>query len=215
LNSVRDSAGDLLFFARYTLFHVDKPKSTFRIAPLAGVFIPTGDNALRGQQGLLPEALQRGSGTVDPYFGVTMGYNNPRWGAAADTTYRRNPISNQGVSPGSELRSDAQFELSVYPFHMPEEGLPKQLWLSIESNYVQDDGSYVNGIRLGNSSGKVLKQDLILEWATLHYEIGVGAQLPVMQDLQGAGRIKERSAAFVFLEYYLAAPHWRHGRGRS
>lgn len=207
--------GDLLFFARYTLFHVDKPKSTFRIAPLVGAFIPTGDNALRGQQGLLPQVLQTGSGTVDPYFGVTMGYNNSRWGMAADTTYRSNAATNQGISPGSELRSDAQFELRVIPLHLPEEGNPKVLWLSIESNYVQDFRSDVNGIPAANSGGKSLKQDAVLEWTTLHWQLGVGAQLPIMQDLPGVGRIKERSGAFVFFEYYLAAPQWRHGKGRS
>jgi hypothetical protein len=207
--------GDTLFFARYTLFRIDKPKSTFRIAPLAGAFIPTGNNALRGEQGLLPQALQTGSGTVDPYFGVTTGYNNPRWGMAADTTYRRNATTNQGISPGSELRSDAQFELRVIPLHLPEEGNPKVLWLSIEANYVQDLRSDVNGVPVASSGGKSLKQDVILEWTTLHWQLGVGGQVPVMQDLPGVGRIREHSGAFVFFEYYLAAPQRRHGRGRS
>src|SRR5579872_1331450 len=30
--------GDMATYARYTLFKIDKPKSTFRIAPLAGAF---------------------------------------------------------------------------------------------------------------------------------------------------------------------------------
>jgi hypothetical protein len=213
LNS--SGVGDTLFFARYTLFKIDKPKSTFRIAPLAGAFFPTGNNALRSEQGLLPQALQTGSGTVDPYFGVTMGYNNSRWGMAADTTYRRNATSDQGISPGSELRSDAQFELRVIPLHLPEEGNPKVLWLSIESNYVQDLRSDVNGIPAASSGGKSLNQDVTLEWTTLHWQLGVGAQVPVMQDLPGVGRIREHSGAFVFFEYYLAAPQRRHGRRRS
>jgi hypothetical protein len=69
---------DTVSYARYTLFKIDKPKSTFRIAPLAGAFLPTGDNALRGPVGLLPKALQTGSGTFDPYVGITMGYNTIR-----------------------------------------------------------------------------------------------------------------------------------------
>lgn len=198
--------GDTLFFARYTLFKIDKPKSTFRIAPLAGAFIPTGNNALRGGQGLLPQALQTGSGTVDPYFGVTTAYNNPRWGMAGDTTYRHNATTDQGISLGSELRSDAQFELRVIPLHLPEEGNPKVLWLSIESNYVQDFRSDVNGIPAASSGGKYLKQDAIFEWTALHWQLGLGAQVPVAQDLPGVGRIKERSGAFVFFVYYLAAP---------
>lgn len=208
-------AGDLLFFARYTLLRIDKPKSTLRIAPLAGAFFPTGDNSLHGKQGLLPGSLQTGSGTIGPYMGVTMGYNNPRWGLAADTTYRHNPMTNQGVSPGSELRSDAQFELRLLPMHLPEQGNPKVLWLSVETNYVQDVRSGVNGVPVASSGGKFLKQDVTLEWTTLHWQLGVGGQLPLMQDLPGVGRIKEHSGAFVFFEYYLAAPQWRHPRGRS
>ena len=201
--------GDLLSFARYTLFKIDKPKSTFRIAPLAGAFFPSGNNALRSTQGLLPKLLQTGSGSYDPYFGVTMGYNNSLWGTAWDTTYRRNPLTNQGVSPGDELRSDVQFEIRIYPLRLPEEGLPKLLVLSIESNYVQDAKDRINSISATDSGGKILKQDAILEWTTLHWQLGVGAQLPLMQDLAGMGRTKQRSGLLVYFEYYLAAPHHR------
>lgn len=206
---VKDSAGglgDFQFFARYTIFQIDQPDSTLRIAPLAGAFLPTGENDLHNQQGVMPGSLQTGSGTVDPYLGVTFGYNNADWGLAADTTYRDNTATSQGVSPGNELRADAQFEYRLFPLELPEEGLPSELVLSIESNYVQDDGAYVNGIPSANSGGRVFKQDAILEWATLHWQLGLGAQLPVMQDLAGTGRIKERSAIFAFFEYYLAGP---------
>ena len=208
LNSL--GSGDLLFFARYTLFKIDKPKSTFRIAPLVGGFMPTGSNTLTSNQALLPKALQTGSGSYDPYVGVTMGYNNSLWGMAWDTTYRKNPVAAQGISPGDELRSDAQVEIRVLPVHLPEEGLPKLLVLSVESNYVQDSRDRVNDIFAVDSGGKILKQDVTLEWTTLRWQLGVGGQVPIMQDLPGVGRMKERSAAFVYLEYYLAAPHWRH-----
>jgi hypothetical protein len=61
-------SGDTLGFVRYTLFRIDKPLSTLRIAPLAGISIPTGDNSLKGPQGLLPGSLQTGSGTLDPHL---------------------------------------------------------------------------------------------------------------------------------------------------
>ena len=149
--------GDMVSYARYTLFKIDKPKSTFRIAPLAGAFIPTGENSLHGPQGLLPKALQTGSGTLDPYFGVTMGYNNVRWGMALDSTYRTNPVTRYGISPGDQYRGDAQFEYKLYPFHMPEEGLPKLLLLSVESNYVHDGKDHLNGVVPANSGGRSSK----------------------------------------------------------
>jgi len=207
--------GDLSAYARFTLFKIDKPKSTLRIAPLAGAFIPSGSNTLSGPQGLLPAALQTGSGTFDPYLGVTMGYNTVNWGMALDSTYRANPATNRGISPGSEYRADAQVEFKLLPWRLPDEGLPKILVLSLESNYVHDSRALVKGASTINSGGDVLKQDAILELATLHWQAGAGAQIPVMQELPGSGRVKQRAGLFVFFEYYLAAPSWRHRRGRS
>ena len=207
--------GDLVSYGRFTLFKIDKPKSTLRIAPLAGAFIPTGDNSLQGPHGLLPKILQTGSGTLDPYFGVTMGYNTVTWGMALDSTYRENPATDRGISPGDQYRADAQFEYKLLPWRMPEEGLPKLLVLSLESNYAHDRRDRVNGALSTNSGGDTLKQDAILEISTLHWQVGVGAQVPVMQDLAGTNRIRQRSGFFLFFEYYLAAPNWRHGRGKS
>jgi hypothetical protein len=205
--------GDTVAYARYTLLAIDKPKSTFRIAPLAGAFVPTGSNSLSGSGGLLPGSLQTGSGTLDPYFGVAMGYNTVHWGMAMDSTYREDPAAALGISPGSEYRADAQVEFALYPIHLPEEGLPKVLVLSIESNYVHDARDRVNGALSPGSGGDMLKQDAVLELAALHYQVGAGAQIPVMQNLNGPAGVKERMGFFVFFEYYLAAPG-HHGRMR-
>ena len=215
INLSSGGMGDLSTYARFTLFKIDKPDSTFRIAPLGGAFIPTGDNSLPGPQGLLPSMLQTGSGTLDPYFGITLGYNTTRWGGAADSTFRVNPETVRGISPGDEYRADAQVEFRLLPWRLPEEGLPKLLVLSIESNYVHDARARTNGVLSTGSGGDVFKQDAILEFTTLHWQLGFGAQVPLMQDLAGVGRLKERAGAFLFFEYYLAAPNWRHLRRKS
>ena len=208
-------AGDMATYARVTVFKVDKPKSTFRIASIGGAFLPVGGNDLRGPQGLLPKALQTGSGTFDPYFGVTMGYNTVRWGMAMDSTYRKNFVSDTGISPGSQFRSDGQVEYKILPIHMPEEGLPWLLIISFESNYVHDEKDRVNGVSSANSGGNILRQDAVFEISTLHWQIGMGAQVPVMQDLAGTARMKQRSGLFLFFEYYLAAPNWRGSRAHK
>lgn len=198
---VRSSSGgsnDTLFYVRYTLYKRDKPKSTFRIAPLAGAFLPSGDNNLRLPSALLPKALQTGSGTVDPYFGLATGFNNLRIGMAADSTYRYNPVTNTGLSPGSQFRADAQFEVKLYPVNMPKEGLPKLVVFSVESNYVQDSKDHVRRVVSLNSGGRIVRQDAVLELSTLHWQIGLGAQLPIMQDLPGPTKMKQRSTFFCF-----------------
>jgi hypothetical protein len=176
--------------------------------------MPAGSNSLQGPQGLLPGSLQTGSGTVDPYYGVTMGYNTSHWGMALDTTNRNNPVAAQGISPGGQFRADAQFQLEFYPPKgLPDEGLPAGVDLSFESNYVQDGKGRSNGVASESTGGKLLKQDLFLELFTLHWQVGAGVQVPILRDLNGSGQIKQRIGFSVFFEYYLAAPNWRHKGG--
>jgi len=202
-------AGDLGIYPRYTLFRIDKPKSTFRIAALAGAFLPSGSNSLIGQQGLLPKSLQTGAGTVDPYAGATVSYAAVRWAAAVDSTYRLNPLSTTGISPASQFRSDAQIEYTFLPVHEPEEGLPRLWIVSFEWNYQHDAKDHVNGMVAADSGGSVLRQDVLLEHSTLHWQIGFGAQYALLQDLPGTERAKQRGGLLLYFEYYLAAPRWR------
>lgn len=205
-------SGDTLLFARYTLYKKDKPVSTFRIAPLAGADLPSGNNTLHANGQLLPGILQTGSGTVDPYVGVTTGYNCSEWGWAADATYRYNPVAGVGIGPGSEFRADGQIERRLIPVRLPEEGLPSVLVATLETNYSQDSNAHLNGALVPFSASRILKEDLFFEWSTLHWQIGIGAQIPIVQRFDAPGRIKERVGAFLFYEYYLAAPDWRHRR---
>lgn len=203
-------AGDLLFFIRDTLYKVDKPRSTFRIAPLAGLYLPTGNNQARSGGALVPGKLQSGSGTVDPYAGLTSGYNSLHHGAALDATWRYNPATNSGYSPGSQFRADGQVEATLWPLHFPDEGLPKMLVLSLETNYLNSGDAHLDGARTP-SSAKTFDEDAILELATLHWEIGGGVQFPVLDT--STSLIREHLGSYFFFEYYLATPNWRHRKG--
>ncbi len=200
------SAGwaDSSVFARYTLISVDKPGSTLRIAPLAGLYIPTGSNTLRDSTGLLPGFLQTGSGSVDPYGGLALGWNNAVCGFAADSTFRHNPIGRTGVSPGDQFRADGQGEVRLHPLKLPEYGLPHELWLSIEENYQHNSLTHSEGIVSSGSGGSSFYQDAILEYATLHYEVGAGVQIPVMQNLNSPSAEREKREVLVFTEYYFS-----------
>ena len=203
-------ARDVALFARYTALKVDRPQATFRITPLGGAFFPAGENTFRAQGAYLPGALQTGSGTVDPYFGIAVSYNSDAFGVAADATYRLNPVARAGISPGSELRSDAQVETRLYPRNLPEEGMPGLLDVSLEANYTQDAASNIDGVPAPFSSGRTLKQDLVLEYSTLRWQIGIGGRWPLMQSFDSPSALRERFSAFVFYEYYFAMPHRRH-----
>ncbi len=201
-------AGNTVVFIRNTLFKIDKPRSTFRIAPLAGASLPTGQNRYTVNGMLAPGALQSGSGAVDPYAGVTSGYNNSLFGAAWDATYLDNRAASTGYTPGSQFDVDGEMEIRVFPFHLPEEGLPRNLALSIEGNYQDQGTSHVNGRPTVASANKTYKQDAIFEWATLHWEIGAGEQISVMQDFETPHPIAQHSRTYLFFEYYVSMPSW-------
>jgi hypothetical protein len=206
-------AGDMLLFIRNTLFKIDRPRSTFRIAPLVGASLPTGANQYTVNGQLAPGQLQAGSGTVDPYAGITMVCDDAVFGAAYDATYRHNPAAASGYTPGDRFNTDGQIEFRLLPLHLPEEGLPDELWLSIESNYQEEGTSHSNGISNPGTANKTLRQDAVFEWATLHWEVGAGQRFTVMQNFETPHPVAERTRTFLFFEYYLSMPNWRH-RGK-
>lgn len=55
--------GDSRLFGRYTLYAEDFKGGTFRIAPFAGIKIPTGDNSASDSFGKLPMSVQTGTGS--------------------------------------------------------------------------------------------------------------------------------------------------------
>ena len=201
--------GDTGLYGRYTLFKKDQPNSTFRITPLAGAFIPTGNHSFTFEQKLQGKSLQTGSGTVDPYGGIAVGFSSKRWSANGDATYRLNPVTSTDFTSGSELRLDGQWELKVKPIKVPEEGLPHQMNLSLESNYYKNRRDHLNGTLSANSGGQVFRESALLQFSSLRWQVGGGIQVPLMQDLNGTGRVKQKVGYLLFFEYYLAAPVWK------
>jgi hypothetical protein len=203
---LNSGSGDTGFYARYTLFKIDKPDSSFRITPLAGVFLPTGGNTFTFQGKLQSKSLQFGSGTVDPYVGIATGFSAKRWTTNFDATYRLNPLTSNNFSAGSELRLDGQAELKIWPITMPGEGLPHLVNLSLESNYYLNRKDHLNGVLSANSGGQIFRESALLQLSSLRWQVGGGIQIPLMQDLNGTGRVTQKVGYLVFFEYYLAAP---------
>lgn len=206
--STSSGLNDTLLFARYTLYKRDWPKGTLRLAPLAGAYVPTGNNTLANSNGLLAGPLQTGTGTVDPYVGLTFGANTARYGAAWDLTYRWNPFSAHGVSPGDIVRADGEVERRLLPVHLPNEGLPKELWFVLETNLIETMSGKLDGRPDPNSGGFTWNGAATLQLPTLRWEIGAGVLLPILQRFNGAGGIPEGKGLITFFEYYLAAPSW-------
>ncbi len=200
--------GDTLLFGRYTLIDVDTALTTFRIAPVLGAYLPTGFYNKSDHLGTLPGGLQSGSGSVDPFVGLTESYYTKYHGISWDATYRYTPPASHGFALGDEARTDIQYEHLLDPWTIRSELPAREIWFTIESNLIWDQRSRVAG-HTDNSSGCLSwLVDAGPEWATLDWEVGAVAEVPLIQHLYGR-QVTEDVGVIAFFEYYFAMPSWR------
>lgn len=192
--------GDTLVFLRYTLIKHDKMHSTLRVTPLAGVYIPSGNNRLRSQNGLLPEQLQTGGGSWAPYVGLAMGTFHYGNGYSGDITYRYNPVNGSGITPGNQLRADWQEQWRFYPFRL-HEGFPHFGLVSVEENFVHNGQSHLSGAPVAKSTGFYYTQDIVPEYQSMNYLIGFGLRIPVVQDYTSPTAVRQRRGLLLMFEY--------------
>lgn len=200
--------GDTLLFGRYTLIDVDHPASTFRIAPVLGAYLPSGCYNKSDHLGRLPGELQSGSGSVDPFVGLTESYYTKYHGISWDATYRHNPSASHGFALGDEARTDIQYEHLLDPWVIRSELPAHEIWFTIESNLIWDQKSRVASQTDNSSGGLSWLVDAGPEWATLNWEVGAVAEVPIIQHLYGQHRLSEDVGVIAFFEYYLAMPSW-------
>lgn len=79
--------GDAILFGRYTVLRDDAPGRTFRVAPFVGLELPTDDDERDGF-GRLPQPLQLGSGSWDPFFGVVGTWQTLDYQIDAQASYQ-------------------------------------------------------------------------------------------------------------------------------
>jgi len=106
--------GDIVTFARYTVYAVDAEESTFGIAPFGGIKMPTGDSDESDALGVVPRPLQPGSGSWDGLGGLAVTYQTKQWELDADTGIRKNTEAD-GFRFGDEFFADLSLQYRVWP----------------------------------------------------------------------------------------------------
>ena len=169
--------GDLNLIARYTVYSRDYPSGTFRLAPLAGVKLPTGDDDL--------EPITTDS--IDFQFGgvSTITWDFGRHEIDADVIYRIKTEA-ENFEKGDDLLYDLAYEFRVYPWTLPEVGAPDFLYLVAEANGLFSQKSSLNSNTINDSGGHMLFLSPGLQFATKRYILESSIQLPVVQDLNGS-----------------------------
>lgn len=176
--------GDAQLFARYTVFQKDLPGRNFRIAPFLGLELPTGDDDDRDRFGRLPQPLQLGSGSWDPFGGVIATYQTLDYQVDAQLGYKANTKAN-GFEFGDEFQFDASLQYRVWPRALGA-GVPGFLYGVIETSLMHQAKNEIGGTNDPNSGGTKLFLSPGLQYVTKRWILEAIVQLPVVQDLNGA-----------------------------
>ncbi len=175
--------GDARVFARYTLHAVDRPGATFRIAPLLGLKLPTGTDDKRDALGTLPRPLQPGSGSWDPFFGITATRQTLAWEVDAAASYRINTGAD-GFSFGDEAKLEGSFQYRLFPRTL-RGGVPGFLYGVAEANLVWNGKNHASGSIDPNSGGVTLYLAPGIQYVTRRAVLEAAIQLPAVQNLNG------------------------------
>ncbi len=176
VNKNDNGIGDLTLIARYTVYKRDYPSGTARFAPLAGLKLPTGDDDL--------EPITTDS--IDFQFGgvSTVTWDFGRHEIDADLIYKIKTEA-EDFEQGNDLIYDLAYEFRVYPWTLPDVGVPNFLYLVAEANGIISQKNKLNGKTIDNSGGNILFISPGIQFASKRFILETSIQLPVIQDLNG------------------------------
>jgi hypothetical protein len=175
--------GDASLLGRYTAFKRNFRGGNFRIAPFAGVELPTGEDEASDSFGLLPASVQPGSGSWDPFGGVVLTYQTLGYQIDAQASYKVNNEANDFES-GDVARLDASFQYRFWPREL-EGGVPGFVYGILEANLIHQEKNRSGGLADANSNGTGLFLVPGLQYVSKRWIAEAAVQLPVVQDLNG------------------------------
>jgi len=174
---------DARLFGRYTVFKVNTPGRTFRLAPFFGLEFPTGDDNHEDSLGRLPAPLQLGSGSWDPFGGIIVTYQTLDFQFDGQASYKLNTKAND-FEFGDEARLDISLQYRVWPRELGQ-GIPGFLYVILEGNLTYRDKNEIGGVKDPNSGGMTFFLSPGIQYVTKRWIIEGIVQLPVSQNLNG------------------------------
>jgi len=163
--------GDAALFARYEVFRSDRPGRTLRIAPYAGVRLPTGRDG------------KTGDGSVDVFGGVIATFASTQW--VLDTQFRYDfNREADGFERGDSTRFDTSFQYRLAPGRVTKD-TKAFVFGVIELSANQYDRYRLGGVTDPNSGGFQLYVTPGLQYATRRWIADLGVKVPIINDLNG------------------------------
>jgi len=175
---------DATVFARYTVYKQNKPGQNFRIAPFAGVKMPTGKDNDHDGLGKLPASVQLGSGSWDPLIGVITTYQTLNYQLDGQISYQAKNEANN-FEAGDVTRLDGSLQYRLLPKTLSGGGTPGFLYGIIEANWINQQKNRINGVADKNSNGSRLFLSPGIQYVTRRWITEASIQIPISQDLNG------------------------------
>lgn len=175
--------GDARLFARYTVWRQNRPGQTIRLAPLAGLKLPTGRSDDTDQRGRLPQPLQLGSGSWDPFAGLVFTWQTLQWQVDLSPMYQFNTEAH-GFQFSDEARLDVASKHRVWS-HERSGRVPGFLYANLETNLIWQDNDELQGQEAPISGGTTWFVALGVQYITRRFVVEGAVQLPAVQDRNG------------------------------
>lgn len=175
--------GDVSVFARYTAYKHDFTGGTFRIAPLAGLTVPTGRDDAIDALGRLPRPLQNGDGAWDGFAGVVATYQTLQYELDTQLLYRYNG-RHDGYAAGDEARFDVSAQYRIWPRQLGT-GTPGFVYALLESNLVRRERDEVGSGTDPDSGGSQWLLAPGIQFVGRRWIFEGTVQLPVASNAHG------------------------------
>ena len=171
VSDTESGLGDATLLARYEVFRSDRLGRTFRIAPFAGVRVPTGRDG------------KTGDGSVDVFGGVVATLASTKWVLDSQFRYDFNREADdfeRGDSIGVEF--SFQYRLSPKVISQDTKGFVFGV-LELSANHRRQNK--VAGASDPNSGGFQLYLTPGVQYATRRWIADFGVEVPIVDNLKG------------------------------
>lgn len=164
--------GDSALFARYEVFRSDQPGRTLRVAPYAGVRVPSGiDN-------------KTGDGSLDVFGGLIATVASTQWALDSQLRYDHNREAD-GFERGDSTRFETSFQYRLSPEKVTR-NTNAFLFGVLEISAIYYERNRVNGVTDLNSGGFQLYLTPGVQYASRRWISDLGFKFPIVNDLNGS-----------------------------
>lgn len=171
ISSSNSGLGDAALFVRYEVFRNDRQGRTFRVAPYAGVRLPTGRDG------------KTGDGSVDFFGGVIATLARTQWVLDNQLRFDLNREAD-GFDRGNALSFESSFQYRLAPGKVMRD-TTAFVYGVLELSAKRYERNRVGGVTDSNSGGFELYLTPGLQYATRRWIADLGVKLPIVSNLNG------------------------------